>query len=166
MKCTRRTKIILTHRTDMELHPVSADVLLLSVQCSYSTTVYVSESLIILHSLGLFFFSQFTLPIWDVIVFVLSYYILFCFVVISCCFPTRDRKVLEPDRRGGIEVLKLIEGGETIIKIYYIIKVSISNEGNEKKKRKKKKDPRKQANNRLIKVHSEIILYSQRISVC
>jgi hypothetical protein len=73
---------------------------------------------------------------------------------------------LEPDRRGGIEVLKLIEGGETIIKIYYIIKVSISNEGNEKKKRKKKKDPRKQANNRLIKVHSEIILYSQRISVC
>ena len=50
----------------------------------------------------------------------------------------RDRKGVDPDRRGGEEVLGGVKGGETVIRIYRMRKESIFNQRNKNKDRKRK----------------------------
>jgi hypothetical protein len=50
--------------------------------------------------------------------FALSYYILFCYVLEACSFPTRDRKGVDLDGRGHGEKLGGVERRETVIRIY------------------------------------------------
>jgi hypothetical protein len=61
-----------------------------------------------------------------VIVFVLSYWISFCYILLS---PLRDRKGVDTDSRGNGEELEEVEGGNAVIRISYIRKESISNNG-------------------------------------
>lgn len=57
-----------------------------------------------------------------------------CYFLEACSFLTRDRKGVDWDGRGGGEGLGGVEGGETIIRIYYVRNESIFNEGEGVKK--------------------------------
>lgn len=63
------------------------------------------------------------------LVFVLSYYILFCYYLLEVCSLIRGREGVDPDGRGGGKELGGAEGGETIIRIYYVRKKIFSIKG-------------------------------------
>jgi len=53
-------------------------------------------------------------------------------------FLMRDRKGVDPERRGGGEDLGGVKGGETVIRIYRMRKESIFNKRNKDRDRKSK----------------------------
>lgn len=55
---------------------------------------------------------------FHVLTFVLSYYIFY--YPLEACFPRRDIKELDADVRARREKLGRVEGGEDIIRIYYM----------------------------------------------
>ena len=76
-------------------------------------------SLILVPSLGLFSF----LFNFDVIDFVLSFFVMFYYYPLEACFfEVRYRKGMGEDGLGGGEELGGVEGGETVIRIYYVKK--------------------------------------------
>lgn len=81
--------------------------------------------------------SRFSLFNIDVMIFVLSYYTLFCLVFLlshrSLLFPKEGRKGMHPQRRGGGKEPQGVEGGETEIRIHCIRKETISNNSTNKK---------------------------------
>ena len=81
--------------------------------------------------LGLLFHLFIALSSLDVMVFVLSYYTLFCHVgwclLKACSFLMRDRKGVDSEGRGDREELEGVRGRITGIKIYYIRKDSLFN---------------------------------------
>lgn len=53
---------------------------------------------------------------------------LYCYFLEACSFLTRARKGVNPDGKGSRENLGGMEGGETVIRVYYIIKESSFNQ--------------------------------------
>lgn len=69
------------------------------------------------------FFSLFVLSNSDVLVFVLSYYIIIYYYPLKyVCFLMSDKKRLDLDGRTDVKNLGRVEGGEIIIRIYYVRK--------------------------------------------
>lgn len=68
--------------------------------------------------LCLFFFCLFILSYSELFAFVLSYY----YSLDGCLFSKRDRKTVDLDVRGGVEDLRDIWGGKTVIRIDYMEK--------------------------------------------
>ena len=64
-----------------------------------------------------------------------------CYLLEACSFLMRDRKGVDLDGRRGGEELGGVEGGETIIRIYYVRKKSIFNKRKIEKRIKKRKAP-------------------------
>lgn len=76
-----------------------------------------SGSLILLLSLALFPLLVF-FQLMHLLFFILFYFVIIPYKPI--CLLMRDRKRVELNRRGGGEKLGGVEGGDIIIKIYYI----------------------------------------------
>lgn len=75
-------------------------------------------------------FVLFSLFNFNVLVFILSLYIILYYIVISlkpAYFLIRNRKGVHPEKRGRREELRRVKGGKIIMRIYYVRKKSISN---------------------------------------
>lgn len=87
-----------------------------------------SGSLILCLLLELLSCCWVSLSSFDVMVFVLFYFVMFgSYILEACSFLMKGRKGVNLEGRGVWEGLDRIEGGETIIKIYYMRKEIVFN---------------------------------------